>query len=154
MLYDKRAVRDSSVTVTCSGICWKTSFCILNFFLKIILFVKLYQTLKQCFITTSITSNFVKNAPLCVVFFLSVWYVMEHSVSCCHITLNPRSPKSVKQQPIRYRLILARAWPTSANTGIAPKSDILIGLCLTHWALGRHLLFGLSLAGGSSFSVW
>ena len=111
----------------------KLVFCILNFFLKIILFVKLYQTLKQCFITTSITSNFVKNAPLCVVFylFLSVWFVMGHSVSCCHITLNPWSPKSVKQQPIRYRLILARAWPTSADAGIAPKSDILIGLCLT-----------------------
>ena len=91
---------------------------------------------------------------LCFISFLSVWFVMEHSVSCCHITLNPWSPKSVKQQPIRYRLIFARAWPTSADTGIAPKSDILIGLCLTHWALGRHLLFGLSLAGGSSFSVW
>ena len=76
--------------------CLLKNICTLNFFLKIIFFLKLYQTLKQCFIITSITSNFVKNAPLCVVFYLFSQCLIRDGTLCLVLSYYTKPQTSQK----------------------------------------------------------
>ena len=155
MQCDKRGTRDSSLTLTCSGVRWKT-FAPLISSSKLFSF-KIISNTQTVFHHNIHHLEFCQkcSAVRCVLSLFSVfdtWWNTLSRVVILHQT--PDVPKVLSNSQLDIDLILARAWSTFVDTGIAPKSDILIGLCLTHWALKRHLLFGLSLAGGSSFSVW